>query len=81
MKKSGLYVLGHVKQGSVDEFPSDPVERELPAWIQLVEMLKVKAFIELTLAQSVREGAQHLMRVSGLGGKALTIFSVVFTFL
>lgn len=68
MKKSGLYVLGHVQQGSVDEFPTDPVERELPAWVRLVEVLKVKAFIELTLAHSVREGAQHLIRVSGLGG-------------
>ncbi|XP_033641807.1 solute carrier family 12 member 9-like isoform X1 [Asterias rubens] len=68
MKKSGLYILGHVKRGVLDEGYSDPVQKEYPAWIVLVEKLKVKAFTELTLAPTIREGAQHLMRISGLGG-------------
>ncbi|XP_072035828.1 solute carrier family 12 member 9-like [Amphiura filiformis] len=68
MKKSGLFVLGHVKTGTLDEFPTDPVQEEIPAWLKLVDTLHVKAFTELTLATTVREGVQHLMRLAGLGG-------------
>ncbi|XP_033097736.1 solute carrier family 12 member 9-like isoform X1 [Anneissia japonica] len=68
MKKSGLYVIGHVKLGMMDEFPEDPVTREERQWLALIDCLHVKAFVELTLAETIREGAQHLMRIAGLGG-------------
>ncbi|ELW56471.1 Solute carrier family 12 member 9 [Tupaia chinensis] len=68
LKKGGLYVLGHVTLGDLDSLPSDPVQQQYGAWLSLVDRAQVKAFVDLTLSPSVRQGAQHLLRISGLGG-------------
>uniref|UniRef100_A0A0N5ALN1 Solute carrier family 12 member 9 n=1 Tax=Syphacia muris TaxID=451379 RepID=A0A0N5ALN1_9BILA len=60
LKKSGLYVIGHVKRDSV-------VDNVTPYWLSLVDYLKLKAFVELTIAKTIRDGAQQLIRLSGLG--------------
>ncbi|VDK19441.1 unnamed protein product [Anisakis simplex] len=69
LKKSGLYVIGHVRKGSMDQDPSahDPLQQVFPYWLSLVDYLKLKAFVELTVSKSIREGCQQLMRLSGLG--------------
>ena len=36
-------------------------------WLSFVDHLKVKAFVELTLAKSLREGVNSLVRLSGIG--------------
>ncbi|XP_051943632.1 solute carrier family 12 member 9-like isoform X1 [Hippocampus zosterae] len=68
LKKSGLYVLGHVKLGLLDERPSDPLQSCYDSWLSLVDHLNVKAFVNLTLADSVRHGVQHLLFITGFGG-------------
>ncbi|XP_072249137.1 solute carrier family 12 member 9 [Leuresthes tenuis] len=68
IKKSGLYVLGHVQLGDLDYLPSDPLQAQYDSWLSLVDHLNIKAFVNLTLADSVRHGVQHLLFISGLGG-------------
>lgn len=68
IKKSGLYVLGHVELGDLNKLPSDPLQSKYDSWLSLVDHLNIKAFVNLTLADSVRHGVQHLLFISGLGG-------------
>nr|XP_032525029.1 solute carrier family 12 member 9 [Danaus plexippus plexippus] len=65
-KKGGLFVLGHVRVGELDG-SGDPLSDEHKYWLQLIDHLKVKAFVELCLCESVRGGAAQLSRLSGLG--------------
>ncbi|XP_027875567.1 solute carrier family 12 member 9-like [Xiphophorus couchianus] len=67
LKKSGLYVLGHVKLGLLDGLPTDPLQSCYNSWLSLVDHLKIKVFVNLTLADSVRHGVQNLLFISGFG--------------
>ncbi|NXL49125.1 S12A9 protein, partial [Podilymbus podiceps] len=68
LKKSGLYVLGHIELQDLDMLPSDPLQPQQDSWLSLVDKLNVKAFVSLTLAPSVRHGVRQLLFTSGLGG-------------
>jgi potassium/chloride transporter 9 len=67
LKKGGLYVLGHVVKGDPDYSGPDPTLDVQLHWLNLVDHLKVKAFVELTVAATVRDGLRHLARLSGMG--------------
>lgn len=67
LKKGGLYVLGHVSVGDPDDPGPDPTLNMQIHWLNLIDHLKVKAFVELTVAPSVRDGLRHLARLSGMG--------------
>lgn len=51
----------------IDVVPTDPVQQQYNFWLSLVDKLGVKAFVDLTLSPSVRQGTQHLLRITGLG--------------
>ncbi|CAH8582391.1 unnamed protein product [Schistosoma turkestanicum] len=69
LKKGGLYVVGHAIYGDPDGFidQSDPCLSQRWYWTQYVKYLKTKAFVEVTIDQSVRRAISHLIRISGLG--------------
>ena len=78
LKKSGLFVIGHVEVGTLDQFRTDPMVEYYPIWLRWIDQFTVKAFIEITLASDVREGLPHIARIAGLG--ALKLNTIMFGF-
>lgn len=52
---------------SADGLPSDPLQSSYDSWLSLVDHLNIKAFVNLTLADSVRQGVQNLLFITGFG--------------
>lgn len=50
-----------------DGLPSDPLQTTYESWLSLVDHLNIKAFVNLTLANTVRQGVQNLLFISGFG--------------
>lgn len=60
-------MLGHVITEDEDNPTTDLALDMTPFWLNFIDHMKVKAFVELTVAKTVRDGFQHLMRLSGMG--------------
>lgn len=78
LKKSGLFVIGHVEVGHLEDHDVDPIADYYPIWLKWLDQFTVKAFIEMTLAPNVRDGLPHVARIAGLG--ALKLNTVIFGF-
>lgn len=64
-----------------DTLPSDPLQSQYDSWLSLVDHLNIKAFVNLTLADSVRHGVQHLLFISGLGQEVFSSQLIFLLFL
>ena len=58
---------------SADGLPSDPLQSCYESWLSLVDHLNIKAFVNLTLADSVRHGVQNLLFITGFGRQVYLI--------
>ncbi|KAJ2722153.1 hypothetical protein GGI07_003489 [Coemansia sp. Benny D115] len=67
LKKGGLYVIGHVIRGDFYDRVSEYKQQEA-AWMRLIDVLRVKAFLNLTISDSDDAGARSIAFGAGLGG-------------
>ncbi|KAI1316222.1 hypothetical protein EDD11_010332 [Mortierella claussenii] len=67
LKKGALYVLGHVIAGDLRDVLHE-YRRQQNSWLKFVDVLQLKAFVNLSVADSVRIGARNLLIGTGLGG-------------
>ncbi|KAI8909000.1 amino acid permease-domain-containing protein, partial [Gorgonomyces haynaldii] len=67
MKKGGLFILGHILKGSFEERLMDH-SLYMPAWLKFVDLTRIKAFVQFTIAPDERIGCQNLLLGTGLGG-------------
>ncbi|KAF9356954.1 hypothetical protein BGX26_004495 [Mortierella sp. AD094] len=67
LKKGALYVLGHVILGDLRDVLVE-YRRQQGSWLKFVDVLQIKAFVNLSVADSVRIGARNLLIGTGLGG-------------
>lgn len=50
-----------------DTLPSDPLQSSYVSWLSLVDHLNIKSFVNLTIADSVRQGVQNLLFITNFG--------------
>ncbi|KAJ2584904.1 hypothetical protein GGH95_000064 [Coemansia sp. RSA 1836] len=67
LKKGGLYVIGHVIKGRFYELLPEFRQQE-SAWMQLIDVLHVKAFLNLAIDKEDDAGARSIIFGAGLGG-------------
>ncbi|KAK5952315.1 hypothetical protein OHC33_006788 [Knufia fluminis] len=68
LKKGGLFILGHVIV--TEDFGNSVPEakKQRAAWTQFIDLMKIKAFINVVVSPSMEWGARNLVFSAGLGG-------------
>ncbi|KAJ1881819.1 hypothetical protein LPJ66_011256, partial [Kickxella alabastrina] len=67
LKKGGLYVIGHVIKGRFGDLLPE-LKRQEGAWMRLIDVLRVKAFLNLVVDEEDDRGARSIVFGAGLGG-------------
>ncbi|KAJ2549920.1 hypothetical protein EV175_004259, partial [Coemansia sp. RSA 1933] len=67
LKKGGLYVVGHVIKGDFRQMMWE-LRRQESAWLRLIDVLGVKAFLNIAVDTSDDAGARSIVFGAGLGG-------------
>ncbi|KAJ1774072.1 hypothetical protein IW140_000603 [Coemansia sp. RSA 1813] len=68
LKKGGLYVIGHVIKGGDFRDMMWEFRRQETAWLRLIDVLGVKAFLNMAIDKSDDAGARSIVFGAGLGG-------------
>ncbi|EGD73454.1 hypothetical protein PTSG_05157 [Salpingoeca rosetta] len=68
IKKGGLFVLGHILVQPFSRNAIHEVKSTKDAWLTLAGLEKWKAFVDIIVSNSVRDGVRSLLASCGLGG-------------
>eukprot|EP01059_Diplonema_ambulator_P036031 TRINITY_DN8801_c0_g2_i1.p1 TRINITY_DN8801_c0_g2~~TRINITY_DN8801_c0_g2_i1.p1 ORF type:complete len:971 (+),score=320.13 TRINITY_DN8801_c0_g2_i1:317-3229(+) len=71
MKKGGLLIVGDVvvnKNETYNRGELSQLQARRRDWQEFISEAKIKAFIEVTMARTFRDGCRSLMMLAGLGG-------------
>lgn len=69
LKKGGLYVLGHAyvtDETRPTSYQDKMVtyKRDYPIWLEIIDWLRIKSFVEMTISSNLYYGAMNLIMVS-----------------
>ena len=67
MKKGGLFLVGNVQVGTYRSL-KETLSKNYDSFLQLFNLINIKAFPDITFGESVQNGIQHLVNNSGIGG-------------
>lgn len=78
LKKGGLFILGHVivTDNFGDSVPE--AKKQRAAWSQYIDLVKIKAFVNVMVSPSMEWGARNLVLSAGLGGMRPNIIMMGF---
>lgn len=68
LKKGGLYILGHVTVANEFQSEYQELRKQMMAWINIRDMAKIKAFVQIGMGPSLPWGIRNVFMGSGLGG-------------